>query len=148
MADPGLISLVKDLCASQRSAALATQEGGQPYLSLMAFAVTPDLTTIIMATDRGTRKYANLVAEPRVALLIDNRNNIPEDTEKAVAVTVLGEAREAPSVEHGRFLRLFLDRHPHLEDFATSPTSALIAVRVSTYIVVQRFGEVQVLSMV
>jgi len=147
VADPGLISLVKKLCATQRSAALATQEEGQPYLSLMAFAVTPDLKTIIVATDRNTRKFANLMVEPRVALLIDNRNNTPADTEEAVAVTVLGEAREALPAEHEKFLRLFLDRHPHLEEFATQPASALIAVQVGTYIVVQRFGEVQKLSM-
>jgi nitroimidazol reductase NimA-like FMN-containing flavoprotein (pyridoxamine 5'-phosphate oxidase superfamily) len=146
--DSGLISLVKDLCASQRSAALATQEGGQPYLSLMAFAATPDLATIIAATDRGTRKYANLMAEPRVALLIDNRSNTPEDTREAVAVTVLGRAGEAPPNEREKFLRLFLDRHPHLDEFATSPTCALITVRVATYIVVQHFGEVQELRMV
>jgi nitroimidazol reductase NimA-like FMN-containing flavoprotein (pyridoxamine 5'-phosphate oxidase superfamily) len=147
VADPGLISLVKDLCETQRSAALATQEEGQPYLSLMAFAVTPDLKTIIVATDRHTRKYANLMAEPRVALLIDNRSNTPADTQEAVAVTVLGQAAEATPEERQKFLRLFLDRHPHLEDFATSATCALIAVRVSIYIVVQRFGEVQELRM-
>jgi nitroimidazol reductase NimA-like FMN-containing flavoprotein (pyridoxamine 5'-phosphate oxidase superfamily) len=148
LADPGLISLIKDLCASQRSAALATGEGGQPYLSLMAFAVTPDLTTIIMATDRGTRKYANLMAEPRVALLFDNRSNTPADTRETVAVTVLGEASEATLEQRERFLRLFLNKHPHLEDFVTSSTCALITVRVSTYIVVQRFREVQELRMV
>jgi nitroimidazol reductase NimA-like FMN-containing flavoprotein (pyridoxamine 5'-phosphate oxidase superfamily) len=86
LADPGLISLVKNLSATQRSAVLATQEGGQPYLSLMAFAATPDLTTIILATARGTRKHANLMAEPGVALLIDNRGNTPADTREAVAL--------------------------------------------------------------
>jgi nitroimidazol reductase NimA-like FMN-containing flavoprotein (pyridoxamine 5'-phosphate oxidase superfamily) len=143
----GLFPLVRDLLETQRSAALATQESGQPYLSLMAFAATSDLTTIIVATDRRTRKYANLMAEPRVALLIDNRSNIPADTREAVAVTVLGQAREAIPEEHQKFLRLFLDKHPHLEDFATLPTCALIAVRVATYIVVQRFEEVQELRM-
>jgi nitroimidazol reductase NimA-like FMN-containing flavoprotein (pyridoxamine 5'-phosphate oxidase superfamily) len=148
LADTGLISLIKDLCATQRSAALATQERGQPYLSLMAFAVTPDLKTFIIATDRGTRKYANLMAEPRVALLIDNRSNTPADTRETVAVTVLGEASEASLEQRERFLRLFLERHPHLEEFATSHMCALIVVRVSTYIVVQRFREVQELRMV
>jgi nitroimidazol reductase NimA-like FMN-containing flavoprotein (pyridoxamine 5'-phosphate oxidase superfamily) len=148
VADPGLISLVKDLFGTQRSAVLATQEGGQPYLSLMAFAATPDLKTIIVATDRRTRKYANLMAEPRVALLIDNRSNTPADTQEAVAITVVGQAREAPPEERERFLRLFLSKHPHLEDFATSVTCALIAVQVSTYVVVQRFEEVQEMSMV
>jgi nitroimidazol reductase NimA-like FMN-containing flavoprotein (pyridoxamine 5'-phosphate oxidase superfamily) len=148
VADPGLISLVKDLCGTQRSAVLATQEGSQPYLSLMAFAATPDLKTIIVATDRRTRKYANLMAEPRVALLIDNRSNTPADTQEAVAITVVGQAREAPPEERERFLRLFLSKHPHLEDFATSVTCALIAVQVSTYVVVQRFEEVQEMRMV
>jgi nitroimidazol reductase NimA-like FMN-containing flavoprotein (pyridoxamine 5'-phosphate oxidase superfamily) len=147
VADPGLFSLVKDLCATQRSAALATQEEGQPYLSLMAFAATPDLKTIIVATDRHTRKYANLMAEPRIALLIDNRTNTPADTREAVAITVLGQAAEATPDERDEFLTLFLTKHPHLEAFATSATCALIAVRVSTYIVVQRFGEVQELWM-
>ena len=147
MADPGLISLVKDLCATQRSAALATLERGQPYLSLMAFAVTPDLATIILATGRHTRKYTNLMAEPRVALLIDNRSNTPADTREAVAITVLGQAAEATPEEQKKLLPLFLDRHSQLADFATSPACALIVVRVTTYIVVQRFGEVQEMSM-
>jgi nitroimidazol reductase NimA-like FMN-containing flavoprotein (pyridoxamine 5'-phosphate oxidase superfamily) len=148
LADTGLISLIKDLCATQRSAALATQERGQPYLSLMAFAVTPELMTIIGATDRRTRKYANLMAEPRVALLIDNRSNTPADTQEAVAITVLGQASEATREEHKKLLSLFLDKHPYLVDFATSPTCALIAVRVKTYLVVQHFGEVQEMRMV
>jgi hypothetical protein len=65
-----------------------------------------------------------------------------------VAVTVLGEASEATLEQRERFLRLFLNKHPHLEDFVTSSTCALITVRVSTYIVVQRFREVQELRMV
>ena len=52
LVDPALFSLLHELLASQRSAALATQEGGQPYLSLMAFAATPDLKQLIVATDR------------------------------------------------------------------------------------------------
>ena len=83
------------------------RRGGQPYLSLMAFAVTPDLKTIIVATDRGARKYANLKAEPRVALLIDNRSNTPADTQEAVAITVLDQAMEATPEEREGFLRLF-----------------------------------------
>ena len=94
-ANPDTLALVQGLLETQRSAALATQEMGQPYISLMAFAATPDLKTIVMATDRYTRKYANLMVEPRVALLVDNRGNVPADTLEAVAVTVLGEAAEA-----------------------------------------------------
>ncbi len=114
----------------------------------MAFAATPDLKTIVLATDRYTRKYANLMVEPRVALLVDNRGNVPADTREAVAVTVLGEAAEAAPAEREHLLSLLVERHPHLKAFATAATSALMAVRVATYIVVQRFEEVREVRMV
>ena len=148
VADPDTLALVQGLLSTQRSAALATQERGQPYLSLMAFAATPDLKTIVLATDRYTRKYANLMVEPRVALLVDNRGNVPADTREAVAVTVLGEAAEAAPAEQEHLLSLLVERHPHLKAFATAATSALITVRVATYIVVQRFEEVREVRMV
>jgi heme iron utilization protein len=144
LVEPGLFALIRELCESQRSAVLATtQPGGQPYLSLMAFAATADVKQIVLVTERQTKKYANIMAESRVALLIDNRSNVPADTEDAVAVTVLGRAAEAQPAERDSLLALFLAKHPHLEAFATSPTCALISVRVETYLVVQHFQEVQ-----
>lgn len=140
-------SLLRDLFDSQPFAVLATQEAGQPYLSLMAFAATPDLAFLILATDRQTRKYVNLATDPRVALLMDNRTNTARDTEAAVAVTAIGRAAEAPPEEREELLSLFLKKHPHLRAFATSPTCALITVRVATYYVVQRFQEVQEVRM-
>jgi nitroimidazol reductase NimA-like FMN-containing flavoprotein (pyridoxamine 5'-phosphate oxidase superfamily) len=147
LGDPELFSCLQNLFESQRSAALATQERGQPYLSLMAFAATPDLKTIVLATDRYTRKYANLMVEPRVALLMDNRSNSPQDTQEAVAVTALGEASEATAGERKQFLSLFVGKHPQLQAFATSSSCALIAVRVISYVVVQHFGEVREIKM-
>jgi hypothetical protein len=147
LVDPALVKLLRELFESQRSAVLATQQGGQPYLSLMAFAATPDLKKLIVATERQTRKYANLMAEPRVALLIDNRSNAPADLEEAVAVTVLGRAAEAPPGERDGLISLFLAKHPHLEAFVTSPTCALITVQVDTYVVVQQFQEVREVKM-
>jgi len=149
LVDTALFALVRDLFDSQRSAVLATiQPGGQPYLSLMAFAAVPELKQLIAATERDSQKYANLMAEPRVALLIDNRSNVPADTEEAVAVTVLGRAAEAGPGERDNLLPLFLAKHPHLDAFATSPSCALITVQVETYLVVQRFQEVREIKMV
>ena len=66
---------VRTLLDSQIQGVLATQHQQQPYTSLMAFAVTPDLRRIVFATARATRKYANLLDNPRASLLIDNRCN-------------------------------------------------------------------------
>jgi len=131
-----------DLLTSQRSAVLATQRDGQPYCSLMAFAATKDLHTLIMATLRATRKYANLVAEPRVSLLVDNRANQAADTQAALAVTVMGTATEVDPAAGGPLAQIFLAKHPHLEDFVRSPDCAIVRIQVEKYYLVRRFQEV------
>ena len=85
---------LRALLESQRFAALATDDHGQPFASLMAFAATEDLRYLVVLTERTTRKYANLQSNPRVALLIDDRENRGSDTEDAVVVTAIGEALE------------------------------------------------------
>jgi heme iron utilization protein len=135
--------MLQELFAAQRSAVLATTENGQPYLSLMAFATTSDLQYLLVATYRATRKYRNIEADPRVALLVDNRTNQPTDTEQAMAVTALGAANEVGAAEKDRFLQIYLAKHPHLEKFVTSPECALIEVEVERYFVVSNFQEIR-----
>lgn len=135
--------VLKALLDSQRFAVLATHSGGQPYASLMAFAATSDLRELIFATERDTRKYANLCSDARTAVLVDSRSNRSSDIQDAVAVTVIGRAKEAEGDERDHLLRIYLARHPNLESFATSPSCALVRVKVESYRVVSRFQEVQ-----
>ncbi len=134
---------LRGLFARQGLAALATTEAdGQPYANLMAFAATEDLMSLMMMTGRSTRKYDNLCSDPRVALLIDDRSHDPSDIHQAMAVTVLGRAREVPKEERGELLALYLRKHPHLKEFASSPSIALFEVAVRSYYLVRRFQEV------
>jgi len=64
---------LKPLLKTQRLAVLATHREGQPYGSLVSFASTQDAKHILFATTRATRKYADLRADPRVAIVIDDR---------------------------------------------------------------------------
>ena len=144
MKDPQeLKSILKGLFQAQRLAVLATREGdGQPYTSLMAFAVSADLKQILLVTSRFTRKYANLTADPRVSLLVDNRSHRTADIHEAMAVTVLGRVEEVTGAERDRLLAHYLEIHPHLEGFATSPSCALLRVKVKSYYLVSRFQDV------
>ena len=130
------------LFSSQKLGVLATQEGRQPYASLIAIAASDDLKELFFATPRATRKFAYLKANPKVALLIDSRSNQDEDIHRAIAATVLGTAAEVAHEERQEVLNHYLARHPHLEEFARSPSTALVRVRVQSYYVVSRFQEV------
>jgi nitroimidazol reductase NimA-like FMN-containing flavoprotein (pyridoxamine 5'-phosphate oxidase superfamily) len=131
---------LKTLFDTQQFAVLATHDEGQPYVSLMAFAATDDLKCLVLATERDTQKYANLVSNPRAALLIDNRSNRISDTQQAIAVTALGEIRELNKRQH---LSTFLKKHPHLEAFVKPPSCALLGMQVLKYVVVEGLQDVK-----
>ena len=128
------IETIKALFDAQPFAVLATHDGVQPYVSLMAFAATDDLRRLLFATERNTRKYANLVSNPRAAALIDNRSNQVSDTREAIAITALGETRESDKERH---LSIFLKKHPHLEAFVELPSCAFVEMQVVNYFVVE-----------
>jgi len=137
-----LKTLLKGLFSSQSLAVLATHGGGQTYGSLVAFAATDDLKVLVFATARDTRKFDNLIAHPRVALVMDNRANRETDFQQAVAVTATGAAQEAGASERDHLLRLYLSRHSHLREFVTSPACALFKLDVDTYYIVSQFQNV------
>ena len=146
--DPDELSdQLRELFRSQPLAVLSTHERGQPYCSLIAFACTDDLKSLVFATTRSTRKYANIEGDSRVSLLIDNRSNMVKDFHEAMAVTAMGRAGEILDEEKDVFLSLYLGKHPHLEDFVMSPSCALVRVVINTYVVVSRFQHVMMLHM-
>jgi len=142
-----LKKLLKDLFSSQPLAVLATQGNGQPYGNLVAFAATEDLKGLLFATARGTRKFANITTDPRVAMVMDSRTNQKADFQRAVAVTATGIVEEVESEERDHLLKLYLSKHPHLKKFVKSPNCALLKVKVDSYYVVKRFQNVMVLPM-
>lgn len=69
---PPLPRAVTDVLARTSLAYLATVEDGSPHLSLMQFSLMEhegDIA-IVMSTKRATKKYAALVRNPAVALLV------------------------------------------------------------------------------
>jgi len=138
---------VKSVLASQKLAVLATHRKGRPHTSLVAFAATADLKNVLFATIRATRKYVNVMADPRVALLVDTRTNRDADFHSAVAVTATGHAAEVRGPMRARLLKVYIAGHPSLEEFVKSPACALLRLRVNRYYVVSRFQNVMELRM-
>ena len=139
--------LLRNLFRKQRLAGLATVRGREPYASLVAFAATGDLKSILFATAKPSRKYANLMANREVALLFDNRTNRSADFRKGIAVTALGTAEELKGSRRSRFLRGYLRKHPDLREFAHSPKTSLFKVEVAVYYIVDKFQHVMELHL-
>ena len=133
---------LRNLFETQNLAVVATQTGGQPYASLVAFVATDDLRHLFFVTARTTRKFSNLISDSRVAVLVNSSVNQESDFHDAVALTVTGVAEEVSDSEKQGILELYLSKHPYLEDFARSPSCALIRVTARSYYMVQNFQNV------
>lgn len=140
--DPTHMELVRRLLETQLLAVLGTHHEGEPYTNLVGFAATPDLRHLLFATGRATRKHANLVADARAAMTIDDRSNRPADFTEASAATAVGVVEDYGPDDRASFETVFLTRHPHLEAFVKSPSCVPLRLRVSVYHVVTRFQHV------
>lgn len=135
-------SRLRALCVSQKLAVVSTQSGGQPYASLVAFVASDDLRHIFFVTARTTRKFANLTKDSRVAVLINSSTNQESDFHDAVSITVTGTAEEIGDLERKNILKLYLSKHPYLEDFVQAPSCAVIKIKTRSYYLVQNFQNV------
>lgn len=141
-ANEELTSRLRELFRTQGLAVLSTYGQGRPYASLVGFATTEDLKGLLFATSRSTRKYANLISESHAAMLLDNRSNQDSDFHNAIAVTATGQTEEVTGTDRDPLLKVYLEKHPHLSEFASAPTCALFHLAVDTYYVVERFQHV------
>ena len=138
---------LKDLFNTQNLAALSTHRAGQPYASLVAFHASDDLKHIYFVTPTTTRKFANLTADNRVAVLVNSSTNQAADFHRAISVTAVGRAQVVDSSDSQTILVQYLAKHPHLEEFVRSPSCALVRVAVESYYLVKNFQNVMELHL-
>jgi len=134
--------IVRDLFKKQSFSVLATQMDKQPYTSLVAFASTADMRSLLFVTGLSTSKFMHIKKNPHVAMLIDNRLNNPQDVNRAAVVTVLGDVTAVRGEKREDFCHIYLLKHPHLKDFLQAPSSVLLALMIRKIILVTKFQQV------
>jgi nitroimidazol reductase NimA-like FMN-containing flavoprotein (pyridoxamine 5'-phosphate oxidase superfamily) len=133
---------IRQLLQNEQLAVLSTEQQGQPYASLVAFAVTAGLGSLVFCTPKTTRKFSSLANNPRAAMLINNCRNQASDINNAVSVTAVGKAAEVVGTSKEDLSALYLQKHPHLKEFLQAESTALVRIRVQRYFMVRNFQEV------
>jgi hypothetical protein len=134
---------MRRLFVTQRFAVLGTYDGAMPYGSLVAFASTDDLSTVLFAAFRTSRKFVNLQRVGVASLLVDDRTNREADLTNATAVTAVGSVRSVGEADRDEWRRQFLHKHPGMHSFVDSPVFAWMQLQVERYCLVVRFQEVR-----
>ncbi|MFP5258761.1 MAG: pyridoxamine 5'-phosphate oxidase family protein [Acidobacteriota bacterium] len=124
--------VIRELLARSDMGVMATSGPDGPLCSLMAFAaIDPDC--LVMATLPDSRKWRNILADPRLSLLVDNRDTAV--SREAIRALTLSGRHEPPSpAERQAGLAVLRQRHPHLEGLFATPDVACIRLRVASYL--------------
>jgi nitroimidazol reductase NimA-like FMN-containing flavoprotein (pyridoxamine 5'-phosphate oxidase superfamily) len=143
--DADVPSRLRALNRRERHGALATDFDGQPYTSLVAYSLTPDMEGALFATPRKTNKYKNILRNRNVSLLIDSRSNSSKGYMKSEAVTILGTAVPLrKGKRRDELAALFIERHPQLSAFVKASSTALVLIKFKKVI---HAGEFQKITM-
>ena len=118
------------LLNESRLGVLATEGREGPYTSLVGIAPFDDGARIAFATERDTRKYANLQRNAWASLMLDNRATEGEDLDTVAAVTIVGRVTEVTDAERGRVRSRVEKRLPQLSGFLLSDTCAIMGLEV------------------
>ena len=138
-----ILERLSALDKDQLHAVLATESDGQPYTSMIAFALSSDKKGIIFITPQKTRKYKNILKNNRVSLLIDTRSNTEKDYMSAESLTILGNAFSVrKGAKWSEFSKVLIRKHPKLNEIIHSAETKLIFVKINQCIHVTRFQTV------
>jgi heme iron utilization protein len=127
-------------------AVLATDNVGQPHVSLVAITRFGNFRQLIFATYRNTLKYRNLSKNNKVALLIENKDADLKDPKGSTVLTIIGDTEEITNEEHESAYWTHLKRHPEMESFMLSPDCALILVIARSFQVVNGIDKIEWIS--
>lgn len=130
-----MLEKMKEIIKSNDLCVLATASEGKPHCSLMSYISDEEGKEIYLISNVQTKKYANLMENPEVSLLIDTREE--ERGEKRIdikALTVSGEFQAINDPGKKDFIRSeFLKKHPHLSDFLKDPDAEIFSIRIKSF---------------
>ena len=131
-----MIEEMKMFAQSKNICVLATVSEGKPHCSLMAYATNRNCEKIYMATSRNTRKFANILANPHVSILIDSREIKPRSQAKALTVegtcSIIAEKETKAKAE-----KILSEKLPHLHEILDKPDAEILSVRVESFLLLE-----------
>ena len=128
-----LESRIYELLHQQVQCVLATTNGGHPAQHMMAYGFSIDLASIYLTTYKRTRKFRNMVSNPVVSLLWDNRSGRIQDHLDSYSLTAIGHATLLTDNDQSRASEAILSRNATLKELLNHPNSRLFEVILDEY---------------
>ncbi len=130
-----MLDRVNEMLIGNSLCVLCTVSGDLPYCSLMTYVLSEDLKTVYMVTVRESRKYRNLLENPKVSLLVDNRQKIASTSDETVAsITFEGILKHLEPIETEVVRSRLVEGHGELKEILTNPDCVIFGIELKTFL--------------
>ncbi|ARN75480.1 pyridoxamine 5'-phosphate oxidase family protein [Oceanicoccus sagamiensis] len=132
---------VASLLREQVQCVLATQGEQEIALHLMAYAFSPDLAQVYLASLEPTQKVKNMRGNPAVTLHWDNRTGNNADHSKGFAVSAFGRSNELKADAAQSATALLRNRNATLSALLDNAQAVVFAIDIHRYQWVEGYTE-------
>jgi putative heme iron utilization protein len=145
---PDHAQLLRDLLRTQEVAALGTLHQGQPYVSMVPFALRPGSTDFIIHVSQLAAHTKDMLASPQVSLLVIAPPVPRAMAQELARITVQGEAVQVAggTPEHAAVKAAYLTRFPQSEMMFGFSDFSLFAIVPGSIRFVGRFAQATTIS--
>jgi putative heme iron utilization protein len=128
---PDQAQTLRRLLESQRTASLGTLHEGEPYVSMVPFALLRDTPDFVIHVSQLSPHTKDMLQHPRVSLLVVASDTANTPPQALTRVTIQGTAeRPSPSSpEHAAAREAYLTRFPQAAAMAELPDFFFFAIR-------------------
>jgi hypothetical protein len=146
--NPKQTHALRDLLKDRRIASLGTLHEGEPYVSMVPFALLPEEPAFVVHVSQLSPHTKDMLESPRVSLLVIAPDT-PDTPPQAMArLTIQGKAEpyaeSAPGWTEAR--NVYLGRFPNAVDIFELPGFVLFAIRPSSIRFVGGFAQALTLT--
>jgi putative heme iron utilization protein len=128
--NPAAVEKLRTLLRHQGLAALGTLHRGQPYVSMVPFALDEGVPEFLIHVSSLAPHTRDMLEHPRVSLLVvaPDDGGLPQSRAR---VTIQGDAAplDAGTPRHAGARALYLQRFPQAAEIFTLPDFSLFAIR-------------------
>jgi len=120
---------MRELLEGRHLCVLATSGPQGPHASLMSYLMGEAPHELMLISPRDTTKFRNILAEPRVSLLVDGRESAEPAAVNALTISAVARVVEE---EGGRrtWLERFSRRLPQLAGLCSQPHAQVLMVQM------------------
>ena len=130
-----MLDKIKKILQENTLCVLCTEANGNPHCSLMTYILIDNLSILYMVSTLESRKYKNLLVNPKVSVLVDTRQNQgPSTDKKIISVTFEGVFQALKDFETQRIKTNLATNHQELNEILKNPTCVVFGIKLRSFL--------------